>query len=529
MKRPLPNTYWVVEGRLLAGEFPGGTSPSESRKRIGKLLGAGIDSFIDLTEPGELPPYRDLLPPQVDYYNRPMPDHGVPDNDAAMHEVLAVIRRALDSDRAVYVHCRAGIGRTGMTIACHLGERGELDGEQSLARLNELWQQNARSARWPVVPETEDQEHFVRRFRREAVAIASSVTVPVPPEGLAPVPVPAAPSPSVRPATGATSARWRALGPLDRAERARGALLGLAIGDALAVSLQGAPSGTPVPTAFTGGGDDDLPPGAWTDETAMALCLADSLIESRGVDTRDQADRYLRWLRDGYRSATGTAAGVRAPLRRLLALAATRHSALTGSHDPRILDAEPLARCAPPALFFLDDLDAATEAAADAARVTHQAPVLVDACRLFAALIHTAVNGATVPQLLDHALTWQPVLKAEVNALAEGWVSPTVHTRRPQGAILRTLDAVVRAVIGAADFRSGLLALLALPEGRRGEADVAAAAYGQLAGAVFGERGLPAAWRERLVDAAGIAAVADALLPPTPVGAEAIPQQRGSR
>jgi len=515
MKRPLPNTYWVVDGRFLAGEFPGGVTEGESRKRLARLLDAGIDSFIDLTEPHERDPYRALLPREVDYYQRPLPDHGVPADPNAINEVLAVLRKALGAGRRVYLHCRAGIGRTGMTVACHLRERDGLDGELALARLNELWQQNARARQWPRVPETEAQADFVRAWHPGGTAGPTTTAV----------------------ATATTSSRLPALGhqdpPQDRRARARGSLLGLAIGDALAVPLQGAPAGTPVPTDFAGGGPDALPPGAWTDETAMALCQADSLIACRGVDTRDQAERYLHWLREGHRSATGVAAGVRPELRRLLGLAAARHSALTGVHDPRVLDAEPLARCAPAAIFY-DDLEAATEAGADAARITHQAPVLVDACRLFTALVHGALAGADRPALLAHALEWDGILKPEVIAVAGGWSAPAgAAHRRPRGAILATLDAVVRAFAQAADFRTGLLAVLAQPAGRA-EPDVAAAAYGQLAGAWFGERLLPPPWRSRLLGADGIVAVADALAAGgtgtdalSPSGA--VPQGRQSR
>lgn len=502
MKRPLPNTYWVVAGRLLAGEHPGGAKEADTRKRLARLLDAGIDSFIDLTEPHERPAYRELLPREVDYYQRPLPDHGVPADANAINEVLAVLRNALGAGRRVYVHCRAGIGRTGMAIACHLRERDGLDGELALAKLNELWQQNARSKSWPTVPETDQQAAFVRAWRPAADIAAAPVQA----------------------ATATTSSRLPALSPQDvaatlhaparphRADRARGCLLGLAIGDALAVGLVDSPAGAPIPTEFRGGGPDELPPGAWSDDTAMALCQAESLLECRGVDTRDQAERYLRWLRDGHRSSTGTAAGVRPELRRLLGQAAARRSALSGVHDPRVLDSEPLARCAPAAIYFADDLEAAVEAAADAARITHQAPVLVDACRLFTALLHAALNGADRMAILAEPARWDGILRPEVIELATDWrTGADAPARRPRGAILTILDAVARAFGRAEDFRGGLLTLLAHLPSHRGDLDVAAAAYGQLAGAGFGERGLPPAWRQGLADADGIAAMADAL------------------
>lgn len=469
MKRPLPNTYWVLEGRFLAGEYPGGDSERDTRKRLQKLIGAGVDHFIDLTEQHEhLHTYRELLPPEVGYYSRPLPDHSVPSDPGQMREVQAALRSALESGRTVYVHCRAGIGRTGMAVGCWLIEQGRAP-EEALQHLNELWKQNARSRRWPHVPETDAQRAYLLSWpnRRQAGATAQA-------HGPA---VASGPAPA---------------GSLT--DRARGALLGLALGDATGASVGG-----------------DLPPGTWTDDTAMALCQADSLLAQGGVDTRDQAERYLRWLREGYRSATGQALGVRPETRRQLALAVARRAAVSGTHDPSVLDKDPLVRAAPAVIFHADDLGAAVDAAADAARVTHQAPVLVDACRLFAGMLHTALAGGSREEVLGHYVRWEGVLKPEVLALAASWTTDRrsgVRLRR--STILHALDAVVRAFASAPDFARGLDGLVDGAE----DADVLGAAYGQLAGAWFGERGLPAARVATLVDASAIADLAEALLPP---------------
>ena len=65
MDRPLPNSYWVLPGRFLAGEYPASGGKRGAEERLGGLLAAGIDLFIDLTEPGECPPYDELLPGSV--------------------------------------------------------------------------------------------------------------------------------------------------------------------------------------------------------------------------------------------------------------------------------------------------------------------------------------------------------------------------------------------------------------------------------------------------------------------------------
>ncbi len=162
---PLPNTYWALPGLLLAGEHPSGLTPEATRQRLGTLLACGIECFLDLTHPTEIEPYDQALPFQVEYLRKPIRDHGLPEKREHMMEILDCLHDALGSGRPAYVHCRAGIGRTGMVVGCLLVERG-LTGEQALDELARLWQQSERSKFWPTVPETDAQANYVRRWKR---------------------------------------------------------------------------------------------------------------------------------------------------------------------------------------------------------------------------------------------------------------------------------------------------------------------------------------------------------------------------
>jgi len=87
---------------------------------------------------------------------------------------------------------------------------------------------------------------------------------------------------------------------LNTQDRFRGALLGLAVGDAVGTAVEFRPRGTFRPLKdMVGGGPFELEPGQWTDDTSMALCLATSLVERKGFDPRDQMERYMRWATDG--------------------------------------------------------------------------------------------------------------------------------------------------------------------------------------------------------------------------------------
>jgi len=162
-ERPLPNSYWVIPGRLLAGEHPLGRDEAKSRARLERLSSAGVDLYVDLTEEGEQPEYRHLLPEQSEYVHFPILDCAVPENASQTRAVLATLRKALADNRVAYVHCRAGIGRTGLIIGCLLAE-DERNGRAGLKRLNRLWRQCARAETWPKVPQTAEQADYIRSW-----------------------------------------------------------------------------------------------------------------------------------------------------------------------------------------------------------------------------------------------------------------------------------------------------------------------------------------------------------------------------
>jgi ADP-ribosyl-[dinitrogen reductase] hydrolase len=475
--KPIAESYWVIPGRLLAGKYPGGKNMQEVERRLGVLLDAGFNAFLDLTEAGELPPYEGYLPSGTDYLRRPISDHGVPRDPAQMGEILAEVENLLADGRRLYVHCRAGIGRTGTVVACHLIERG-LAPADALVRLNELWQGSDRSDTWPEVPETDAQRDFILAY------------------------VPGG-DPTRSPEVMDAARTLR--------DRFQGALLGLAVSDALAAHTQFRKPGTFAAVGdLLGGGPFDLPRGAWTDDTAMALLLGESLLE-RGFDAHDQVSRYSRWQREGYGSATGQCVGITANVARSLATAQYKRQPFAGSHDPEQLDKDPLSRVAPVVMYFFADASAAVAHAAEAARVSAQAPLVLDCVRLFAAMLRQALTGREKAAVLRPPRdSWVSAsTRAEIMQVYEGSYTQRMPPEITGGGqILQALEAALWAFHRGETFREG--ALLAANLGR--DSDVVAAAYGQLAGAYHGVSAIPGIWRNSLMKQEVIIDTSDRLL-----------------
>ena len=126
MRGPIPNSYRLHDGRLIAGEYPGDRDEKVARAKLGALLDAGVTVFIDLTERHELSPYDALVAgmatargTSVTYVRLPIRDISVPKSPGVMREILDTIDSALESGGTVYVHCWGGVGRTGTVVGCH--------------------------------------------------------------------------------------------------------------------------------------------------------------------------------------------------------------------------------------------------------------------------------------------------------------------------------------------------------------------------------------------------------------------------
>jgi ADP-ribosyl-[dinitrogen reductase] hydrolase len=285
-------------------------------------------------------------------------------------------------------------------------------------------------------------------------------------------------------------------------DRYRGALLGLAAGDALGTTLEFEPPGTFTPIHdMIGGGPFHLKPGQWTDDTSMALCLAESLIECGEFDPIDQLSRYVRWKRTGHHSSNGRCFDIGGTVRAALARFERHSEPWSGSTDEHTAGNGSIMRLSPLPLFFAHDPEVAIARAADSSRTTHGAREAVDGCRYLAALIVGALQNRSKEELTSPLFTPVPELwereplAPKIHAVA----SASFLTREPpairgSGYVVDSLEAALWAFKKSTSFEHG--ALLAVNLGD--DADTTGAVYGQIAGAYYGVEGIPEKWRRKL-------------------------------
>ena len=288
----------------------------------------------------------------------------------------------------------------------------------------------------------------------------------------------------------------------DLSARYSGCLLGLACGDAVGTTLEFKPPGSFEPlTDMVGGGPFNLQVGQWTDDTSMALCLAESLLESSGFDASDQMKRYLNWYRNGYWSSTGRCFDIGSTTRQALLIFEKGGNAFAGSEDPYSAGNGSIMRLASVPMFYRAFPEQVVHYAGLSSKTTHAARTAVDACRLLAMLITGALEGIGKDELLNAGFSLIPgyrekePLCREIAEIAAGAYKQK-EPREIQGTtyVVKSLEAALWAFERTDNFRDGCLAAANLGD----DADTTAAVYGQLAGAYYGEHGIPSSWVMKL-------------------------------
>jgi ADP-ribosyl-[dinitrogen reductase] hydrolase len=307
--------------------------------------------------------------------------------------------------------------------------------------------------------------------------------------------------------------------PESSRSRFRGCLLGLAVGDALGTTLEFTSPGSFTPlTDMVGGGPFNLAPGEWTDDTSMALCLAESLIEIGGFDPIDQLQRYVRWYRTGYLSSNGRFFDIGITTCDALHRFERTHEPYPGPDAPHTAGSGSLMRLAPVPMFYAGHPALALEKCADSSRTTHAALQAVDACRYYGAVLLEALLGKSKEILLSPPHIWEftdPFVMDILAGLEPGIMEVAngsfKHKQPPaiqgSGYVVWGMEAALWAFYHSTSFREGALLSANLGD----DADTTTAIYGQLAGTYYGESNIPAEWISKLALVDLITSYADRL------------------
>lgn len=412
---------------------------------------------LDVADIGQMTRKR-----HISWLHMPIPDMSVPDAafELAWRDAGEALRARLRDGFNVLVHCKGGLGRAGTVAARLLIELGMTPAAAIAA---------VRGVR-PGAIETVAQETYVK---------ASQAT------------------PEAIPDTSARAVR----------DRAVGALLGLAVGDAVGTTLEFQPRDSyPQLTDMIGGGPFRLNAGEWTDDTAMALALADSLFGKADLDEADLMHRFVQWWQVGTYSCTGKCFDIGITTRSALSRWQKTGDPFAGSIAPNTAGNGSLMRLSPVAIRFFRDRPRLRDVAARQSRTTHAAPEAVDACVAFAEVLADAIEGRSRTEVLRSR---DENYAGDIVAIMAGsWRGLARTDIKASGYVAHSLEASMWAVGRTGSFQEAVLLAANLGD----DADTTAAITGQLAGALYGAVALPPAWTSRLAWRARMTGMAEGLL-----------------
>lgn len=257
-------------------------------------------------------------------------------------------------------------------------------------------------------------------------------------------------------------------------DQARGMMLGLAVGDAVGTTVEFKPRGTFDPvTDMIGGGPFSLKPGEWTDDTSMALCLADSLIERGGWKPTDCMNRFVNWREHGLNSVTGTCFDIGNATSEALSRYLASGDPYAGSTDPRSSGNGGIMRLAPAVIACATSPKVARELSILQSRTTHASAE----CESYASWL---------ADLLHHG----DLFRVE-GALPRETPEDQIHS---SGYVRHTFEAAIWCVTNTTSFEVAVLKAVNLGD----DADTVGAVTGQIAGRIYGTEGIPAKWLKRL-------------------------------
>lgn len=274
-----------------------------------------------------------------------------------------------------------------------------------------------------------------------------------------------------------------------------GSFVGLAVGDAVGASVEFKPRGSfPTVTDMNGGGPFNLPVGYWTDDTSMAVCLAESLLFEPSLEKHDLLDRFCKWYNEGYNSSTGRCFDI--GMTTCNALEEYIHSgSVVNNKYPSSAGNGSIMRLAPVAIAHHADPEVAAALAAVQSETTHASELATGCCELLSDILTTLYKSQDKQAIYNIKIQeyWNPEVK---KILDKNLKNKTEKEIRSTGYSVHTLEASVWCFLTTENFEQAVLKSTNLGD----DTDTVAAVTGQIAGAYYGEIGIPAHWIEKLYD-----------------------------
>ena len=288
-------------------------------------------------------------------------------------------------------------------------------------------------------------------------------------------------------------------------DRALGSLIGLAVGDAVGTTVEFLPRGAfPKLTDMIGGGPFRLKPGQWTDDTSMALCLAESLLFDRNLNELDLMSRFDRWLAEGHNSSTGSCFDIGQTTLRAIAQFKRTGEPICGPKKASDSGNGSVMRLAPVAISWWRDSFRAEQIARRQSATTHGSDECLDGCALLTRVLCRAINGDGAASINIDDESWVSSIRKIGNGAWRGLNEAEISST---GYVVHTLEAAFWAFEQSDSFEEAILKAVNLGH----DSDTIGAVVGQIAGSVWGFSKIPKKWVDRLYDTQKIQALARSL------------------
>jgi len=296
-------------------------------------------------------------------------------------------------------------------------------------------------------------------------------------------------------------------------DRIKGALIGLACGDAVGTTLEFEVRGSFDPILdMVGGGPFKLDPGQWTDDTSMALCLGHSLAFKKGFDPIDQMNRYCNWYQYGYMSSNGECFDIGITVSSALRSYLETQDPFSGPTDEYSSGNGSIMRLAPIPMFYNEDVEACIYHAGESSRTTHGSLECIESCKMFSSLIFHAFQATHQNEIFDRN-SYESTSTSVQKIIKKSFLKLSYDEIRGSGYVIDSLNAALWCFMNTESFAEAILMAANLGD----DADTTAAVCGQIAGAFYGMAGIPYAWIEKLAMLDEIEELADTLAKAKPM------------